>query len=62
MGNWSLAQDSLVQFYRDERGQDLIEWVVLTVLVAVASFAVLRSIQAELGRVFVKILSQLLEP
>jgi Flp pilus assembly pilin Flp len=62
MCDWSLVKDSLMQFYVDERGSEVIEWTLITVVMVGASAVVLRGIQAELGRVFVNILNRLLEP
>lgn len=51
------GQPSLwVQFCADERGAELVEWVLVTVVVILGSIAVLTAIPVHLGRVFKSVL------
>jgi len=43
---------TVVGFRRDERGQDLIEYALLTALLAVASIAMLREISSATNGIF----------
>ena len=46
--------------YADERGAEMAEWAVLTIIVILASYAVLVSIRDMLGDVFTAVLGQFL--
>jgi len=50
----------LAQFYADERGSEVIEWTVITLVMVAASVTFLVSIRAKLGDIFIHILNQLL--
>lgn len=46
--------------YTDERGAEMAEWAVLTIIVILGSYAVLVSIRDMLGDVFTAVLGQFL--
>ena len=45
-------------FVADERGAELVEWAVLTVLVVAATIAVLTAIPVQLGKAFESVLKR----
>ena len=54
------VEASLLRFARDERGAELVEWAVLTLLVVVAGAAILVELREEVTAAFFKILSRFL--
>jgi len=42
----------LVRFYKDESGPELVEWAVVTVILILATFAILQAIGGELSRIY----------
>ena len=50
---------ALKRFYRDETGPELVEWAVVTVVLILATFAILQLIGGELTRIYNKILEVL---
>jgi len=51
--------EELERFFKDEVGAELVEWAVVTMILLVASVAVLIAIGDELERIFTSILNQL---
>ena len=51
----------LRRFYRDEAGLETVEWVVVTLLVAVAGWAVLIEVRDTLGEVMTVVLDRFLD-
>ena len=49
----------LKRFLRDESGPELIEWAVVTVILILATFAILQLIGGELSRIYNRILDTL---
>ncbi|MBC7236409.1 MAG: hypothetical protein H5T69_11265 [Chloroflexi bacterium] len=49
----------LKRFYRDESGPELVEWAVVTVILILATYAILSSIGDELTRIYNVILNTL---
>lgn len=49
----------LKKFFEDETGPELVEWAVVTVVLILATFAVLQLIGGELTRIYNKILETL---
>ncbi|MCG2767514.1 MAG: hypothetical protein L6435_03935 [Anaerolineae bacterium] len=49
----------LKRFFEDETGPELVEWAVVTVVLILATFAVLQLIGGELTRIYNKILETL---
>jgi hypothetical protein len=50
----------LEMFVADDRGAELVEWVVLTFLIVTASYWVMLRIRTELGLTFARILRRFL--
>lgn len=42
----------LRRFYEDESGPELVEWAVVTVILILATFAILQAIGGELTRIY----------
>lgn len=53
--------DLLQRFYDDEAGLEMIEWVVVTLLVAIAGWAVLIEVRDTLGEVMTVVLDRFLD-
>ncbi len=49
----------LKRFYADESGPELVEWAVVTVILILATYAILTSIGEELSRIYNVILDAL---
>ena len=49
----------LKKFFEDESGPELVEWAVVTVVLILATFAILQLIGGELTRIYNKILETL---
>jgi len=49
----------LRSFWQDEAGSELVEWAVVTIVLLVATVAVLRLVGAEIARVYNDILTEL---
>jgi Flp pilus assembly pilin Flp len=49
----------LKRFYADESGPELVEWAVVTVILILATYAILTSIGEELTRIYNVILDTL---
>jgi Flp pilus assembly pilin Flp len=53
--------DLFQRFYRDEAGLEMVEWVVVTLLVAIAGWVVLIEIRDTLGEVLTVVLDRFLD-
>jgi len=51
--------EALKRFVKDESGPELVEWAVVTVVLILATFAILQLIGGELTRIYNKILETL---
>jgi Flp pilus assembly pilin Flp len=51
--------EELKRFAKDETGPELIEWAVVTVVLILATFAILQLIGGQLTRIYNKILETL---
>ena len=49
----------LRRFFADESGPELVEWAVVTVILILATFAILQSIGGELTNIYNQILTAL---
>ena len=49
----------LRSFWQDEAGSELVEWAVVTIVLLLATVAVLRLVGAEIARVYGDILTEL---
>ncbi|MBC7236408.1 MAG: hypothetical protein H5T69_11260 [Chloroflexi bacterium] len=54
------ARKGAVRFLRDEQGAELIEWALLALLVALASYIALEALRDEVAAVFVRLLGRFL--
>jgi hypothetical protein len=50
------CKQCLVALYGDERGTELIEWMLLTVIVGLAGYTILASVPKQLSDVFEHVL------
>ena len=53
------VMQELRRFFADESGPELVEWAVVTVILILATFAILSSIGDELTRIYQRILDTL---
>lgn len=51
----------LRRFLRDESGPELVEWAVVTVILILATFAILQAIGGELNAIYVRIRDTLIK-
>jgi len=57
---WHGWHDCLGRFYADESGAELVEWLLVTLLVALAGYGVLQLIVRHLGPMFSDLINDFL--
>ena len=53
--------DSVLSFWRDDRGQDLIEYALMAGFVAVAAGAIMPGVSSNISQIFLKVASVMTE-